>query len=202
MNKLVFRADGNAQIGMGHVMRCLALADMLKDDFRMRFALVDPTPAVCSLIENSGLSIINLPASSQQADFLAQIEPDEIAVLDGYAFDQTFQQSVRSRARKLVFIDDMVRGIRWQMWSSTMRVAYRSRIMRRSDTHSYTWGRIMPCFGLSFSASRIWPTPANGPIFVSLGGADPQNTSAHGVGSHSSRRSYLAGPHRFRAVSS
>eukprot|EP01098_Paradermamoeba_levis_P012653 TRINITY_DN5574_c0_g1_i1.p4 TRINITY_DN5574_c0_g1~~TRINITY_DN5574_c0_g1_i1.p4 ORF type:complete len:130 (+),score=7.08 TRINITY_DN5574_c0_g1_i1:1046-1435(+) len=110
MNQLFFRADGNAQIGLGHVMRCLALADMLKGDFLMRFALVEPTADVRDLLENAGLSVISLSALTQQADFLAQIKPTEIVVLDGYSFDEALQQSVRDRAKKLVFIDDLVTG--------------------------------------------------------------------------------------------
>ena len=179
MNKLVFRADGNAQIGMGHVMRCLALADMLKDDFRMRFALVEPTSAVRSLIEKAGLSIINLPTSSQQADFLAQIEPDEIAVLDGYTFDQTFQQSVRTRARKLVFIDDLVQGHQ----VADVVINHAGGLSEQDyEASDYTQFCLGPHYALLrpqfLQPAGFGPPPAHGPIFVSLGGADPQNTSA------------------------
>ena len=33
MQKIYFRADAGAEIGYGHFIRTLALADMLKDDF-------------------------------------------------------------------------------------------------------------------------------------------------------------------------
>ena len=63
MNKLIFRADGNAQIGLGHVMRCLALADMLQGGFSMQFALVTPSIEVRALIEKAGIAIIRAPNS-------------------------------------------------------------------------------------------------------------------------------------------
>ena len=33
MQKIYFRADAGAEIGYGHFIRSLSLADMLKDDF-------------------------------------------------------------------------------------------------------------------------------------------------------------------------
>lgn len=37
MQKIYFRADAGAEIGYGHFIRTLALADMLKDDFSCVF---------------------------------------------------------------------------------------------------------------------------------------------------------------------
>ena len=31
------RADGSAEIGLGHLVRCIALAEMLQDDFDIEF---------------------------------------------------------------------------------------------------------------------------------------------------------------------
>ena len=36
--KIYIRADGNSGIGLGHVIRSLALAEMLKEDFNCIFA--------------------------------------------------------------------------------------------------------------------------------------------------------------------
>ena len=39
--KVVLRADGNSKIGLGHVYRLLALAEMLKEDFECVLAMND-----------------------------------------------------------------------------------------------------------------------------------------------------------------
>ena len=44
MQKILFRADAGADIGYGHFIRSLALADMLKDDFDCTFYTSEPTP--------------------------------------------------------------------------------------------------------------------------------------------------------------
>ena len=41
--RILFRADANVQIGYGHFVRTLALADMLKDDFECVFYTQEPT---------------------------------------------------------------------------------------------------------------------------------------------------------------
>lgn len=178
MNQLLFRADGNAKIGLGHVMRCLALANMLTGKFSIRFALVDPSPDVRLLIEQAGLSIFSLPETTQQATFLEQIKPDEVVVLDGYAFDEAFQLAVRSKAKKLVFIDDLVSGHQ----VADLIINHAGGLSETDyEAEPYTQVYLGPHYALLrpefLRPEGFGPPPANGPIFVSLGGADPHNTS-------------------------
>lgn len=178
MTQLLFRADGNPQIGLGHIMRCLALADMLNGDYAMRFALVEPATNVCSIIEQAGLSIISLPEADQQNAFLAAIEPDDVVVLDGYAFDEAFQQSVRTRAKKLVFIDDLITGHQ----VADVLINHAGGVTAAEyDAAPDTQFCLGPHYALLRPAflnpAGFGSGPADGPIFVSLGGADPQNIS-------------------------
>lgn len=178
MNKLIFRADANARIGMGHVMRCLALADMLKDDFTRQFVLVEPTPTVYSLIEQAGIPVINLPEATQQSAFLAHIEPDDIVVLDGYAFSEADQQTIRSRARKLVYMDDLVQGHQ----VADVVVNHAGGLSSADyDAGEYTKFCLGPHYALLrpefLQPDGFGEPPVDGPIFVSMGGADPKNTS-------------------------
>ncbi|AKD53942.1 UDP-2,4-diacetamido-2,4,6-trideoxy-beta-L-altropyranose hydrolase [Spirosoma radiotolerans] len=178
MTQLLFRADGNAQIGLGHVMRCLALADMLTGHYTMRFALVKPAANVNAMIEQAGLSVILLPESGQQDAFLAHIAPTDIVVLDGYSFDEPFQQSVRSRAKKLVFIDDLATGHQL----ADVLINHAGGITAAEyDASPDTQFCLGPHYALLRPAflnpAGFGPVPADGPIFVSLGGADPQNIS-------------------------
>ena len=178
MNKLLFRADGNAETGLGHIMRCLALADMLKDGFSMHFAVVSPTPTVQAMIEDTGLSVLELPETDQQAAFLDQIEPDEIVVLDGYSFDEAFQRVVRKRAKKLVFIDDLVTGFQ----VADVVINHAGGVVETDyEAEPYTQFCLGPHYALIrpefLHPDGFGEAPADGPIFVNLGGADLQNTS-------------------------
>ena len=50
---ILFRADGTPQIGTGHIMRCLSLADALKEQGAPSlFVLAEPHMA--SLVEERG----------------------------------------------------------------------------------------------------------------------------------------------------
>lgn len=178
MNQIIFRADGNAQLGMGHVMRCLALADMLKGEFMMRFAITDPTPVVRTLIETAGLAVISLPDSADKAAFWGAIHHNDIVVLDGYSFDETFQRAVRVRVRKLVFIDDLIKGHQ----VADLVINHAGSIAETQyNTAPYTQVYLGPHYALLrpefFQPEGFGAPPPDGPIIVSLGGADPHNTS-------------------------
>ena len=178
MKKVIFRADGNAQIGLGHIMRCLALAQMLQDEFLMRFALAEPTSELLSLLDNAEPTVLALPESNSETAFLDRIESDEIVVLDGYSFTEAFQQSVRARAKKLVFIDDLVSGHQ----VADVVINHSGGVSKNEyEAESYT----QFCLGPHYAVLRpeflrtdgFGAPPADGPVFVSLGGADPKNTS-------------------------
>jgi len=110
--RLLFRADGNNKIGLGHVMRLLALAEMLQPDFSGAFAIQEPTPTIYALIEARGLHLIVLPAQKdylREAKWLIEnvIEPHDVLVLDGYNFDTDYQQMLRQHVTKLFCLDDI-----------------------------------------------------------------------------------------------
>lgn len=106
--KIIFRADGNHSIGMGHFTRSLALADMLKDDFDVVFATRDPDETQLNEIGTVYGGILELPGSNKHFDvFLNYLTGDEIVVLDNYYFDTTYQKAIKSKGNKLVCIDDM-----------------------------------------------------------------------------------------------
>lgn len=174
---VVFRADGNAQIGLGHVMRCLALAEMLGPQYARRFAIVQPTPGVVSLLEAKGVEIIAL-ASTSTEEFLAYLQPDEVAVLDGYTFDQAYQRAVRQHAKALVYIDDLVAG-----HQVADVVINHAGLLTASDYDAEAYAQFYLGTRYALLRPQFFQKPSSvpdeGPIFVSLGGADPFNTTIH-----------------------
>jgi len=105
---LYIRADGNSEIGLGHVIRSLALAEMLKEDFSCVFAtryLTDYIHAEASKICDN---VIKLPESEEHFEaFLSCLSGDEIVVLDNYFFATDYQKAIKSKGCKLVCIDDI-----------------------------------------------------------------------------------------------
>jgi UDP-2,4-diacetamido-2,4,6-trideoxy-beta-L-altropyranose hydrolase len=110
--RLVFRADGNATIGLGHLMRLLALADLLRGLAPGIFVVREPTPAVAQLITDAGWAVQSLPAGQTllaEADWLAEsfLQASDVLLLDGYAYEAAYQQRLRQRGCGLVYIDDL-----------------------------------------------------------------------------------------------
>lgn len=106
--RIVFRADGGPTIGMGHFVRTLALADMLKDDFLCTYVTREPTAWQVRAMEDACHNWIGLPADEGHFDvFLSYLRGDEIVVLDNYYFDTSYQRAIKDRGSKLVCIDDL-----------------------------------------------------------------------------------------------
>ena len=65
--RVVVRADGDAAIGMGHVMRCLALAERLSDRGATVTFLTREEPAVLARITAHRCEVITLPRRGDRA---------------------------------------------------------------------------------------------------------------------------------------
>lgn len=106
MDRIVFRADGNMQIGLGHVMRSLALAEMLRSEFECVFAIHNPSKQLAEVIATFCDSIIYIDNTSEVESFFSHLDGKELVVLDGYNFDNIYRSELKKRVRKLVLIDD------------------------------------------------------------------------------------------------
>ena len=105
---IIFRADGSALIGMGHFSRTLALANMLKTDFRCVFATQSPTDRQIREIEKICDDLYTLPEDDSHYEiFLKSLNGDEIVVLDNYYYSPDYQLKIKSRGCKVVCIDDI-----------------------------------------------------------------------------------------------
>jgi UDP-2,4-diacetamido-2,4,6-trideoxy-beta-L-altropyranose hydrolase len=104
MNKSVkIRCDGSSEIGLGHIVRCISLAHMLKADFDISFYCISILKSLKEEILNNGWSLTKL---ENESDFEEYLTGSEIVVLDGYQFDSAYQKQVKEQAGKLVCIDD------------------------------------------------------------------------------------------------
>jgi UDP-2,4-diacetamido-2,4,6-trideoxy-beta-L-altropyranose hydrolase len=110
---ILIRADASHEIGTGHVMRCLALAQTWQDAGGAAvFLMAETTPAITARLaaENCELaSTIHPPGSHADADYTrvyAGRQNVEWIVIDGYRFDAEYQRRLRSALQKLLCVDD------------------------------------------------------------------------------------------------
>ena len=105
--KIYFRADAGPNIGYGHYIRSLALADMLKQDFDSTMFTQVPTEYQLREAERI-CAVVALPDDDRKFNkFLDYLKGDEIVVLDNYFFTTDYQRAIKDKGCKLVCIDDM-----------------------------------------------------------------------------------------------
>lgn len=104
--KIFFRADANANIGYGHYIRSLALAEMLRNDYECCFFTASPTLYQIGEAEKV-CKCIALKEDNKLETFLEYLSGDEIVVLDNYFYASEYQYKIKAIGCKLVCIDDM-----------------------------------------------------------------------------------------------
>ncbi|SIO49123.1 UDP-2,4-diacetamido-2,4,6-trideoxy-beta-L-altropyranose hydrolase [Chitinophaga niabensis] len=109
--KIFFRADGSSQIGLGHVVRSCALAQMLSENFECHFFIQSPSDSLQKLIEQYCQYLHILPPATNIVEeaqtWVKELDGSEIIVLDGYHFMPPYQQVIKANGNKLVCIDDI-----------------------------------------------------------------------------------------------
>ena len=105
-SEIAILTKGSPQIGLGHLVRCTALAQMLKGDFEITFYCREIPDEMLKEIKSIGFKCFSL---RHNKDFIERLSDNSIAVLDGYNFDTDFQIKVKSTGSKLVCTDDLHR---------------------------------------------------------------------------------------------
>ena len=110
---LIFRADAGQQIGIGHVMRCLALAQCWQATGGQAIFVIGEEASSVSerlLAEGIRVSCISAPiGSAQDAGQTAEIALQSGArwiVADGYHFTSDYQQHLKNSGISLLLVDD------------------------------------------------------------------------------------------------
>ena len=110
MSSIIFRADANNAMGLGHLVRASALAEMLKDDYHCILATRCKMESLLKEISTAFIEIISLSEVSytEEAKFFDKISSKEnLVVLDGYNFDDVYQQELFQKGYDIFSIDDI-----------------------------------------------------------------------------------------------
>ena len=186
--KILLRADGNERTGLGHLYRMVALADMLAPEYDCYFACRDGFSVVWEGNDNILATYKITGSEEKEADELCEIavglqknnSPSSvIIVLDGYQYELDYQARLKAEGFRLVFVDD----IQHTRFVADLVVNHApSARMAHYDIADYT----KTAFGLRFALLRqVFLQPSgersivspSAPVFLCLGGADPDNLS-------------------------
>lgn len=109
---IVFRADANHNIGMGHIMRCLSIADACKSNgHNTTFIIAEDN--VKNLIMDRGFDVFVLSSDYTQMTDELTLWPDykqiDLIFIDSYYVTQSYFLALKQKFNsKLVYIDDLL----------------------------------------------------------------------------------------------
>jgi UDP-2,4-diacetamido-2,4,6-trideoxy-beta-L-altropyranose hydrolase len=112
-NTLLIRADASSEIGIGHVMRCLALAQVWQEQGgRAVFAMAAGAQQLSERLQLDGVEVRTIaaePGSAEDAfqtlELRSRLDADWL-VLDGYHFSAQYRQAMESEMFHLLLMDD------------------------------------------------------------------------------------------------
>lgn len=176
--KIIFRSDGNSQIGLGHIMRSASVMQILQPEFRCEFWTRNSEYfPYADFMEKPIVKHLHFDDDLSEAEFLVkEASSRSIFVLDGYHFNTSYQEVLKRAKFTLVCIDDIIA----YHFLADVVINHAGGI----DSNSYScepytklylgpqYSLIRPVF---FNSARPFRDFSDTQILVSFGGADPNN---------------------------
>ena len=185
---IFFRVDGNEIIGLGHVMRCLSIAEAFRDNgVDVLFVIADSKCS--SIIKDKGfnLSILNSKFSDMESEIdllsvlIDEYKP-EMLLIDSYYVTYYYLYSLKNKAQT-VYIDDVLSFpypvdivINYNIFSS--KDAYNDLYIHEENKPRFLLGTEYVPLRKEFSECKYKePNRIVKNILVSTGGADTEHIS-------------------------
>ena len=124
-NKIFIRVDSGVEIGAGHAMRCLSLAQILKKmNFEICFISKKERGSISKLFEDKGFIVYHIQNSYSKSkkDAIIKNDANQTAkvitkhkaksswiIVDHYDLDFKWEKSLRKFVDKIIVIDDLAR---------------------------------------------------------------------------------------------
>ena len=187
---LIVRADAAVDIGTGHVMRCLALAQAWQDSGgEVVFAMARSTPAIAARLAGERFEVLNLTPATGDAPQLiafAKARHARWIVLDGYHFQPQYQHSIRDAGFKLMLLDDGWRPDHY-FADLVLNQNVHAEEFLYSKREPYTRLLLGPAYAMlrrEFTAwhnsERVFPAVA-AKVLITMGGSDPDNLTLRAI---------------------
>ena len=185
--KMLIRADAGPDIGMGHVMRCFALAlEWKRRGGSLVLLSAKPSKSVVDQWEGIGAQVIHLKAirgSNRDLElsiaFIEEFKADWV-VIDGYHFDSEYQAKIASIAHVL-WIDDEAHAAQYtaDFVLNQNPHAHEAMYLSRTNKTELLLGLDYTLIRSEFLGKRWQPAPHSTcpRVLVIMGGSDPDNLS-------------------------
>jgi len=190
---LILRADAGPQIGTGHVMRCLALAEpWLQAGSGVAMVAAQLPATLANRINISGIKLQMLsaaPGGEADAKELAQIAKKQNAdwvVVDGYHFDADYQRALKKAGLRVLFFDDFGHAKHYCadfVLNQNLGAGENLYPSRESQTRLLLGTRFVQLRN-EFSKWRDWRRTISlhaKKVLVTLGGSDSENVTLKAV---------------------
>lgn len=186
---LLVRTDASTQLGTGHVMRCLALAQAWQEiGGRAFFATATIASGLANRLGAEWIELIHLdvvPGSNDDATQTVSLAKHRMAswvVVDGYQFRDAYQRAIKQAGLRLLFVDDYGHADHYYADLVLNQNIYANE-SRYSNCESYTRLLLGTSYALlrtEFWSWRNWqrqiPTLGRR-LLVTLGGSDPEGAT-------------------------
>lgn len=189
LNALLIRADGGAEIGIGHVMRCLALAQGWQQrGGQALFAFAISVPTLDWRLQSEGMDFVHcaaVPGSPEDAAFtvaLARARGASWIVADGYHFGEAFQLHIKKAGLRLLVLDDYGHAVRYHadLILNQNPHAHEGIYQQRAPYTQLLFGPQFALLRREFLSWRYWQRKTrvkSRKVLITLGGADPENVT-------------------------
>lgn len=187
---LLIRADASADIGLGHAMRCLALAESFLErrGGAATFLMASPPPAFASRAAAAGVEIRSLAAAPgstgdvRETLAIARAAGAGWIVLDGYQFDGSFQHGLAAGGRRVLALDDYGHARSYHA-DLVLNQNAGAEALLYADREPATRLLLGPRFALLRTEFREWSRHRSIPVrarrlVITLGGGDADNVTA------------------------
>ncbi len=191
MQRLLIRADASPEIGAGHLMRCLAVAqEWIRQGGEVIFLSNCQIPELIDRLKGVGCRVQITNSSHPDGEDVRQLRillntfAPHWLIVDGYHFDNLFQKEVyeaKGRSTKSLFIDDF--GSQEEYWADLIlnqNLRYEDPLItNKYIQHSGQRLLLGPQYALlrqgfqKKGEKEIVPKAKK--VLVTMGGADPLN---------------------------
>ncbi len=181
MKRILFRADGNSEIGLGHLYRIFALVELFRKEYEV--VLVTSAQTTVSAIPTDYCYALIPEAVSvaQEPEWLQEHYPakEYRIVADGYQFDAAWQRALKERGYHLSYIDDFCKEHMYADVVINHSLAARASEYSREAYTKLALGTKYAILRPAFleAAKQYRETQALKTAFVCFGGADPFDLS-------------------------